>query len=241
MLFIGGITVTQNNFGGTSCVDPMILMQGVGNSTLSYNTIDGGGATCTTLPWGAVINMTVVNGSTITRKYNWLKNAPADMTQNAGPASGSATIIDRFNLFDTQGWSGHPDGIQLNGGNFSNSFYSFNTYRNPDVGQAAAAGAQPVHIEAQHTAAIANYTVNNNTVLTPGTGWQTANIDIACKQDAGSNTNTGFSAYGNYIDATGTANSANSALSNGYGCTGATWGSPSPNINIVTGAVLPMP
>ena len=234
------IVVTRNKFGGTACVDPMILMQGVANSTLSYNTLDGGGATCTTLPWGTVISMTVVNGSTIIREYNWLKNAPADMTQNAGPTSGSATIIDRFNLYDTQGWSGHPDGIQLNGGNFSNSFYSYNTYRNPNVGQGAAAGTQPVHIEAQLTATISNYTVNNNVVLTSGTGWQTANIDIACKQSSGINTNTGFSAYANYIDATGTVNGS-AALSNGYSCTGTTWGSPTPNYNIVTGVVIPTP
>jgi hypothetical protein len=235
-----GNLVTKNKFGGALCTDPTIAVLGVGSTTISHNTIDGGGAICTAPDFGAIIYGTYLNGATIVHEYNWIKNIPADAMDNAGPATGSAILIDRFNLIDTQGWTGHPDGIQLNGGNFTNSFYSFNTYRNPDIGQPVASGTQPVHIETQLVSAITNYTVNNNVVLTPGTGWQTANIDIACKQNSAdpvNNPNTGFSAYGNYIDATG----ALSALSNGYGCVSTSWGSPTPNYNIVTGSELAVP
>jgi hypothetical protein len=233
-------TITENNFGGTVCNAPQIRLISAGSTTITYNTIDGGGAICTAPALGAIVYGDYISGAIITREYNWMKNAPEDITKNAGPSSGYATIIDRFNLFEQQGWTGHPDGIQLNGGNFSNSFYSFNTYRNRDVGQpiAQAQGTQPVHIESQLNAYISNYTVNNNVILTSGTGWQTANVDIACKiGNSGSNTNTGFSAYGNYIDATG----ALMALNDGYGCTGTSWGTPTPNYNIVTGAVIAAP
>jgi hypothetical protein len=237
LLFSSGSnnTITKNNFGGTLCVDPPIRLLDTGSITITYNTMDGGGAICTSTTFGSMMHGVFISGAIVTREYNWMKNASEDFTKNAGPSSGSATIIDRYNLFDTQGWTGHPDGIQLNSGNFSNSFYSFNTYRNPNVGQPIAAGTQPVHIESQLNANVSDYTVNNNVVLTPGTGWETANIDIACKiGNSGVNTNVGFSAYGNYIDSTG----AISATSDAYGCTGTTWGTPTPNYNIVTGAVI---
>lgn len=236
-------TITKNNFGGTVCNAPQIRLNSVGTTTITYNTIDGGGYVCTTPALGAIIYGTYADGAVITRKYNWVKNAPEDFTKNAGPSTGSATIIDKYNLFEQQGWTGHPDGIQLNGGNISNSFYSFNTYLNRDLNLPVlqAQGTQPVHLEAQLNANVANYTVNNNVIITPGNGWETANIDIACKVGAsGTNTNDGFSAYGNYIDATGTVG-GNSALSNGYNCTNTSWGTPTPNYNIVTGATWPAP
>jgi hypothetical protein len=53
---------------------------------------------------------------------------PADATQNAGPKTGSATTIQRYNLWNRLGWQGHPDGVQLNGGNFTGSIWSFNMF-----------------------------------------------------------------------------------------------------------------
>jgi hypothetical protein len=218
----GTITITRNNFAAAPrCLDPSILDQGSGGAVIiTYNTIDGGGATCMSPVFGGVVQA----GDVI--KWNWIKNSPEDILR-----SGSDI---RFNLMDTQGWTGHPDGIQYVGWNGS-PVISHNTYRNPNVGQGASGGCQPLHVEAQLTSAITNAVVSYNTVITPGNGGgQTANYDIACKQDGAGNTNTGFKAFGNYVDPTG----AWGPTIDAYGCTGTTWGSPSANVNMVTGTNL---
>src|SRR5262249_18615987 len=145
--------------------------------------------------------------STATFEYNYFLNTPAHTTENTGAPAGTATILQRYNLFNGLGWYGHPDGIQLNGGNFNGIVLSFNTFYIA-AGSNTVAGSQPLHIEAQLTAAISNTTVAYNTVVTPGScsggrNWPngcTNNFAIACKWDSGSNSNIGFSAYGNYFD-----------------------------------------
>ena len=77
-----------------------------------------------------------------------------------------------------------------------------------------------------------------NTVVVPGTckggvNFPTgcsANFGIACKQDNGSNSNTGFTADGNYVDWSGMI----AALTNGYKCPGAAWGTKMQNIDLNT-------
>ena len=134
----------------------------------------------------------------------------------------------------------------MNGGNFDPIDLSCNTYYNTSP-PSPGGGVQPLHIEAQLTAALGHSTVAYNTVVTPGscnggkdypTGCS-VNFDIACKQDSspGTNSNTNFAAYGNYIDASG----AISALTNGYACPGTTWGTPQPNVDMTTGKALPSP
>ncbi len=147
------------------------------------------------------------------------------------------------NLFYLQGWAGHPDGNQDNGGNFAGGLIAWNTYYNPSGQQGLPGASQPFHVEAQLTAAITNATVAYNTMLTPGTckggrNFPTGcavNFDIACKNDAGwVDSNKGFAAYGNYIDWSG----AIAGLSNAYKCTSTTWGAPVPNIDLSTGKAL---
>jgi hypothetical protein len=237
-------SVIGNNFAlAPKCQDPLINFTINAGATLniSQNSFDGGGATCTNLVFGSIIFGSYGSGSTATVQYNYFYKTPQDVIDNGGPKSGSANLVMQYNLINIQGFSGHPDGVQFNGGNFSGSVINFNTYNSP-FGNGTTAGTQPLHIEAQLTAAIANTTVAFNTVVTPGscnagknfpTGCS-VNYGIACKLDSGRNSNSGFTAYGNYIDSSG----AIAALNNGYKCTGSTWGAPFPNIDLNTGSVV---
>jgi hypothetical protein len=239
-------TVSNSKFQlYTNCSDPVLAGSvGAGASlTVTKNNFDGGGGTCTnTLVWGTMINLRGGAASVLNVTYNYFLNTPQDVLDVRGPNSGAGFVNNyQFNYFSGQGWQGHPDGYQSCGGNFNKINISFNTYYNPN-GVPTQQGVQPFHVEAQCTSAITNSTVAYNTMVTPGAcnGGQnyptgcSVNYDIACKWDSGSNSNTGFSAYGNYIDWSG----AIAALSNGYSCTGTTWGSPLPNIDMKTGGSL---
>ena len=188
-----------------------------------------------------MINLVQADGNTTTLTYNSYLNTPQDATDHAGPGSGSAAIVSKYNLFYKEGWQGHPDGIQTCGGNFTGIIVSYNMYYTSTSG-GTIAGVQPFHIEAQCTSAISNSTISYNTLAllgacNAGSNYPTGcsvNYGIACKLDSGSNSNSGFASYGNYIDWTG----AIAAESNGYACTGTTWGSPVANIDMSTGGVL---
>lgn len=237
-----GLSVIKNKFGiAPNCSDPVLNVSITGNTTIKYNTFDGGGGTCGTLSFGTMINTNqTITGAVLTIEYNYFLNTPQDAVDMRGPGSGTSQVITKYNLYYLEGWQGHPDGFQTCGGNFDSTQISYNTYYNTTApGQQ---GTQPFHVEAQCTSAITNSTVSFNTIATPGTcnggaNYPTGcavNFDIACKQDAGGNTNSGFASFGNYIDWTG----AIAAETNAYACTSTTWGSPSSNIDMSTGAAL---
>ena len=239
------IVVANSKFTLTpACKDPVLRFDVSANSTISVvnNSFDGGGATCGPLLFGTMIFGIYGSASTGAFEYNYFLNTPTDTTQNTGPMSGAATTIQRFNVWNGLGWQGHPDGVQLNGGNFANSIWSFNTFYLPTKA-GDAGGNQPLHIEAQLTSAITDAVVSYNTIAAPGTcnggtNWPAGcsiNFGVACKWDAGKNSNTGFKAYGNYVDQSG----AIAALKDGYSCKSAKWGSPLGNFDLKTGGALP--
>jgi len=248
----GTAVITNNKFTlAPGCADPIIDLRGqTGSVLISKNSFDGGGATCTNLNFGTLINTSMTNGSTLTITYNLFTNVPQDAIDANGPSSGAANFVAKYNVFYNQGWTGHPDGFQFNGGNFSPIDIGFNTYYTI-APPTTNAGTQPFHVESQLTAALSNITVHNNTLLTlSGTGTScnggsifpkncSVNYVIACKQDSGVNSTTNFYAYGNWIDASG----AIRALTNAYGCPSAYWnvdpsGASNPNIDLPTGVIL---
>ena len=206
---VSSITITGNKFSlGTGCNDPVVNIAAGGSVLFSHNTMDGEGPLCAgSITWGAMVNGVYAANAVLTLEYNLFYNTPQDVTDNRGPNSGAASIVERYNLFYLQGFTGHPDGIQLNGGNFNPIDVSFNTYYNSSPPNTVA-GTQPFHIEAQLTAAISNSTVSYNTIVTPGScnggqNWPngcTVNYDIACKSDGTGNSNVNFIGFGNYID-----------------------------------------
>ena len=233
---VSGTIISHNKFSiGSACKDPLIDARG-GAITITHNSFEGSGPLCQNLRFGTLIFGIYSPGVVSTVEYNSFTDIPTDVLQYAGPSTGAASIILRYNLFYIQGFSGHPDGFQANGGNFDPVDISFNTYFN--VSPPSKIGAQPLHVEAQLTAALNRSTVSYNTIVTPGhcdggRGSCVANTDIACKQDGGSNKNTNFSAYGNYIDSSG----AIAPLLNG-GCSGTSWGIPVPNMDLKTGRTI---
>ena len=171
--------------------------------TIAGNNFSGGGATCQSLVFGTLINGTYAAGSSSLVRYNDFTDTPQDVLDARGPQSGAASYTFEDNFIDVQGFTGHLDGTQFNGGNFDTLAVTFNTYFN-DVAQNAVAGTQPFHLEAQLTAALSNGVVAYNTMATVGhcnAGRQyptgcTVNYDVDCKQDSspGTNSNRGFSA-----------------------------------------------
>jgi hypothetical protein len=235
-------TITNNKFAqAPNCRDPLIhfTIEDGGSLNVSQNSFDGGGGACTDFKFSNVIFGLYGDKSKLTMQYNYFYGTPQNVINNTGPKSGSAALVMRYNLFDAHGYQGHV--VQFNGGNFTGSAVNFNTYNNP-YRTGAESVTQPFHIESQLTAAIDKTTVAYNTLITSGScnGGRnypvgcSANIGISCKQNSGSNSNTGFSAYGNYIDWSG----AIAALSDKYSCPSSTWGKPLPNVDLRTGSAI---
>ena len=131
---------------------------------------------------------------------------PNDVTDNGGPsgAGNCMTLLQKYNLINQIGMAtgGHPDGIQLNGGNFCNGQFSHNTYI--ESGQASSGGAQPAQIDAQLDERGLQL---RDRVQHDRYAWNrrraTANYDIQCGDAGTGNSNVGYTAYGNYVDASG--------------------------------------
>lgn len=254
---VTGTIITSNKFQVQSpnCLSPLRFNGLAGTTTVQYNKIDGGGAACEGLTGGLTADVYIVtaaSGAIFTFQWNDQENVSSDGINISGPASGTPmTFTYKYNLMYQVGWVGnpldpnHPDGLQFAGGNVTAPVMSHNTFYNP-VFVGGTAGVQPFHVEAQLTAAIVNAVVAYNEILTPGicnggTDYPngcSANFDIACKNDTNppseTDSNTGFSAYGNYVVWTG----AIAALTTEAGCTGATWGSPYSNYDMTTGTTL---
>lgn len=239
------ITITENRFKiGADCLDPAIDARGGGTVVISHNTFVGDGGACAAkLVFGTMIFGLIPDKATVSLSYNLFSEIPVDVIELGGPAVGAATFTERYDVKYLQGYTGHPDGVQFNGGNFGPIDVSFNTYYNI-VQPTGVAGTQPFHIEAQLSAALANTTVDNNTIITPGSchhgsAYPTGcavNYDVACKNDSGSSppdSNTAFSADGNYIDASGAVGWWISSCG-----AQAVVGASHPNVNLQTGASL---
>lgn len=253
---VTGTIITGNKFliQSPNCLVPMFFVSLAGTTTVQYNQIDGGGAACQTLAGTFTADVYIVNavsGAAFTFQWNDQENVSSDGLNVPGAASGTPlAFIYRYNLMHQVGWIGnpldpnHPDGIQFDGGLVASPIISHSTFFN-SVFAGGTAGVQPYHVEAQLNGTITNAVVSYNTLATTGTcnggvSYPTgcsANFPIACKQDSGggeTDVNTGFSAFGNYIDWSG----AIAALSTEAGCTGATWGTPLNNYDMISGTTL---
>jgi hypothetical protein len=240
-LIISGVNniVSKNNFKmGQKCKDPIVnyFTDAPGSFTFTYNSVEGGGRACRELLFGTMLNGTYGDGSSSIVEYNLFSNTPSDVMDAGGPkGSGQASYVLKYNLYLVEGFQGHPDTTQFNGGNFDSIVIEFNTFYNLPP-----ASTQVFHVEAQLTSEIKNAVVAYNSIATIGNCNSanncSTNYDVACKQDLGANRNINFSAYGNYIDWSG----GYGALAN-YACQNAIWGTPLPNIDLSTGTPLAAP
>lgn len=250
---VSGTIITSNKFQVQSpnCLVPILFSGLAGATTVEYNTIDGGGAACPTFTSGFTADVYIVSsasGSSFIFQWNVDQNISEDGMNVTGPSSGTPlALTHKYNLLYQEGWAGHPDGIQFAGGLVASPVISHNTYYNP-VFVGGTAGTQPLHVEAQLTSTITNAVVSYNTIATPGTcngGGSfpvgcSVNFDIACKADSpGSptNINSGFQAFGNYLDWTGAIAPFTQPNDSGSICTGSVWGTPS-NYDMSTGLTL---
>jgi hypothetical protein len=259
---ISGLTIQYNKFVVTACVDPPIWIGnggGVSGATIiQYNDFDGGGSLCgtgdatPTNPQGYsdgsaadVYVQDIAAGATLSYQYNYHINANSDDVDVSGPGSGTTTFFDQYNYFSGGGWGGHPDGIQFCGGNFATPTVRHNTFLQPQA-LVGIIDTQVFHVEAQCTSNITNARVIFNTTVQPGsqkcisvdTLLCTSNSVISCKNDnpgAGSS-NSGFAAYGNYLDWT----TSSENLDDANACTSTTWGSPYANYDMTLGTPTPV-
>ncbi len=245
----GTTTVTNSKFVfAANCTDPVINV--TGSLTFTHTTIDGtAGWTCNlNQGFGSFVNVNPPGGGFFFAEYNHMPRIAQDGFDMNAPGSGNVAITIKYNAVHREGSTGHPDWLQFCGGgggvmtpvDIRHNLWYGQPEPGPDEG-----GTQPLHVEAQNCGGaghITNATVANNVVLGTGTcqggnNWPIGcamNFGIACKLDDSASSNVNFRAYGNHVDASGGI----TALTNGYGCKGTTWGSPQPNYDMTAGTVL---
>ncbi|MEK7704203.1 MAG: hypothetical protein AAB426_04535, partial [Myxococcota bacterium] len=242
-------TVTKNKFAaGTNCVDPVIRITATsGTFTMTYNSIDGGNADgCD----GQGAFATEVAGSygtasnTYVIQYNYFTRAWQDVLNFGGGA-----LNVKYNYFYDNGLSSnHSDDFQSCGGTYPSIAIQFNTVFNS---YADGYWTQPLHVESQCSSTVNNVVESQNTVVMisgnaigcqGGANWPvncSANGLLACKCDTGSNFFNGFSAYQNYLDWTdGALQAITDGCTGNPNATNLVWGTPSPNVNIRSGATF---
>lgn len=255
------VSVTNNKFVVTaSCLAPMIYQPSGSVWHIEHNSVDGAGPLCAkglTNGFNALVYNAGGTGSGVIINVRWtaISNVPEDGFNFTGSSSGTpATVHLDYNLFNAEGWAGHPDGIQLTRGAFDGSTSLHNTFIKTAATGGPSAGTQPLHIEAQLTSVVRNWVQAFNTIITPGTcnggnNWPPsgtdastqcmANFGLACKQDSNNtekDVNDGYQVYGNYIDQSGMIAGLATAS---YACTNTSAGKPHANIDMKSGKSIP--
>ena len=187
-------TLIQNShfLVGANNAVPINAGVGVGNLTVQYNTIDGGGGSS-----GAVWALVNYNGSGIfTAQYNSFLNAPEDAIDFN---SGTMTTIVKYNVFDNLGTSpgSHPDSVQFVGVNSNNSVVAFNTIYEPNPG-----GMEGIQLDAQNGSTLTNTAIDNNVIVAKAGPSLEMSYSIAVQQGSGDIVN-GVTVNDNYIDSSG--------------------------------------
>lgn len=247
------VTISGNRWKlGANCLAAVTYQPSGGTWHIESNSVDGSGNSTCGNGLANGLSALVYNasgtgsGAVVYMRWNEFLNTPEDTLNFAGATPGYMTPHINFNYWNGQGWHGHPDGIQLTRGNFSNIEVLHNTYVNTRL--SSNPGIQAFHLEAQLNSNVVGSTTAFNTVVTPGNckggnNWPpvtpnacVVNFDFACKNDTSSSetdSNTGYKIYGNHTDASGAIAAMATTV---YSCPGTSSGRPYPNIDMVSGA-----
>jgi len=247
------VTISGNKWSLTSnCLAP-IFYNPSGTWHIEGNSMDGKGlTTCVNGLAGGlsamVYNVGAPAGTIVYVRWNEFILTPEDTLNfggSSGATSGGVQPIIAWNLWNGQGNTGHPDGIQLTGGTFRNIKVLGNSYINTRVNNDP--GIQPLHLEAQLSSNIYGSETAFNSVAMPGTcnggnNWPNSpndpppyhcvgNFAIACKNDPGyspPDSFTGYNVHDNFVDPTGLI----AAISISSDCTNVT---SAHNVDMTTG------
>jgi hypothetical protein len=188
-------TVIQNsNFRvGPKHLIPINAGVQVGNLTVQYNTVDGGGSQD-----GAVWALVNYNGSgTFVAKFNGFFDAPGDAIDfNAGTMQ---TVV-KYNLFANLGTipGSHPDAVQYVQVHSTHMVEAFNTIYQPNLG-----GMQGIQLEAQLRSTLNNADLQNNVIVAKGPGIRMSySIAIGQDREPGNTVDSVLVGH-NYIDFSG--------------------------------------
>ena len=218
-------TVIQNcHFRvGSNHLVPIHAGTQVGDLTVQYNTIDGGGGQD-----GKVWALANYNGSgTFVAKFNSFFDAPADAIDLG---VGTMATVIKYNLFVNLGTApgSHPDAVQYAGVHSTHMVEAFNTMYQPNP-----SGMQGIQLEAQLGSTLKNAELTNNVIVAKGSPVKMS-YSIFVGQDPGpGNAIDGVLVGHNYIDFSG-------AYGPFYPPTGSNIAFVD-NVNMVTGARIAAP
>jgi len=224
-------TVANSNFGGANLAAVLAnVISADYNSpglTVSYNTIDGGGAGSGSALVGAA------GSGTTTLTYNWLKNFPQHVLEQ-NTQSAPYAVIYRNNLIE-QG--AMQTGSHLNFLQFdtnSNSSSSVDVEYNTNYQTKQASGGEGYQFYANGNGLVQNVTLAYNVMIAaaPGIGLPVpvSSLSMSRMVHAGGAQNAGI-AHDNYVDATGAYGWLYAGSFSGWKF--------SDNYNMRTGAIMP--
>jgi hypothetical protein len=214
-----GTTITDNNFLGTSQSGFLVhTAAGASNTTISYNTMNGGGATGD-LADGELI---YAAGQGLTVENNWIYNAP----QHFVSVLNGGALTYSYNLLENGGWAtgAHLNYLQWGGGNSTSPDIEYNTM----VQDVTLAGGEGFQLYDNGSGTISNATLAHNTMITQQGSSLAETYIIHAGSPSSSSAFTG-TINNNYFDTSGAYGAFYGGLQ-GFTYSG--------NINLVTGAQL---
>jgi len=223
---VSGTTITNNLFVDSTPTSPIPVNIGAGasNTTITYNTMDGGG-----LSGNQTFDEMIYNlGSNLTVQYNYIKDAPGRFVTTS-----NGSLVDQYNLFQDGGFlpGVHLNFLQFVNGNISSAQVDYNTL----VQDKTLANGEGIQMYMNGSGSISNGDIGNNTMVSTGTPVEAGvggGPAISYWLHAGSNGQYSSPASGsihnNYIDASSAYGAVYPGLS-GFPSAGN-------NVNLVTGA-----
>jgi hypothetical protein len=189
-------TVIASNFGGTNLTKTYNAVVWADaqspNFTVKFCTIDGAGA-------GLLSTLVHARGSgTTTLEFNWLKNSPQHVLEEAQSDGVTSAIVYRFNLIEQIGLTpgAHPNFLQSSHPTVTSAVIEFNTtYQTPHSPTPSGEGFQFGGISGKTS----NVTFAYNTMIATGGGPGSAMSYLA---HAGGFDNPNSVMYGNFMDTT---------------------------------------
>jgi len=158
-------TIMDNNWKvGTNNLDPLYIPQGVSNTTVKYNVIDGAGLLNTSIGQGLIGS----DGPGTVIEYNWIKNAYSENIVVGADTTTGWTLTVQYNLIENAGWGfnngAHGDWVQagIASGDLMNSIaFNYNTWlQDAQIAQARTQG-----ITYAPEGQVQNASYNNNTAV----------------------------------------------------------------------------
>jgi hypothetical protein len=192
-------SVINSNFGGPNLSNipaGVIIADSYSpNLTVMNTTIDGAQAGGTG-PGGSSLISNQGGGITVI-EYNWLKNAPQHVLEEAQQTSLSMSLVYSYNLVEQSGWQvgAHPNYLQFDYGDASSVLVEYNTFYNTPQ----TSSGESLQFYDNGSGYVSNVTWAYNVMIATGGPPGSARSSFI---HGGGSQNNGMG-YDNYVDTTG--------------------------------------